>query len=184
MQRRYQIPLLLSLLLLLIVGFVLVRPGMRPEELVGAQSSPGLSCEVFCSDTRVGVSVAEVTFAGDANSLNQLVLEVTVYKNGFEIGRFAHLSPIRAGQKFEIIQPGGEAASTPGFDTLVLTAVRLQADRGLVTVRVEGLDAGLNYFWRVRPAGGSGTATETTVCQALECPVDSGEPSSQTPVLR
>ena len=85
MWRRYQIPLFLSLLLLLIVGFVLVRPGMRTEELVSAQSAMSLSCEVFCSDTRIGVSVAEVTFSGDASSLNQLVLEVTVYKNGFEI---------------------------------------------------------------------------------------------------
>ena len=184
MWRRYRIPLFLFLLLLLIVGFVLVRPEMRPEEPVGAQSATRLSCEVFCSDTRVGVSVAEVTFSGDANSLSQLVLEVTVYKNGFEIGRFARVSPIRAGQKFEIIRPAGEAGSTPGFDTLVLTAVRLQTDRGLVTARVEGLDAGLNYFWRVRPAGGSGTATETTVCQAVECPVDSELPAATPPVIR
>ena len=179
MWRQYQIPLLLSLLLLLIVGFVLVRPGMRPEEPVGAQSATGLSCEVFCSDTRVGVSVAEVTFSGDASSLSQLVLEVTVYKDGFAIGRFARVSPIRAGQKFEIIRPPGEIGSAPGFDTLVVTAVRLQT--GLVTVRVEGLDAGLNYFWRVHPTGGAGT--EITVCQAVECPVDS-EPPSQVPVIR
>src|SRR5512132_2942530 len=183
MWRRYQIPLLLSLLLLLIVGFVLVRPGMRPEELVGAQSSTSLSCEVFCSDTRIGVSVAELTFSGDAGSLSQLALEVTVYKNGFATGRFARISPIREGQKFEIIQPPGAVGSAPGFDTLVVTAVRLQTDRGLVTVRVEGLDAGLNYFWRVRPAGGSGTGTETTVCQAVECPVDS-EPPPQVPELK
>lgn len=181
MWRRYQIPLFLSLLLLLIVGFVLVRPGMRTEELVSAQSAMSLSCEVFCSDTRIGVSVAEVTFSGDASSLNQLVLEVTVYKNGFEIGRFARVSPIRGGQKFEIIQPPGETGAAPGFDTLVLTVVRLEG--GLVTARVEGLDAGVNYFWRVRPAGESGGGTATTVCQAVECPVDS-EPEPQVPVIR
>lgn len=181
MWRRYQIPLFLCLLLLLIVGFVLVRPGMRPYEPVAAQSSMSLSCEVFCSDTRIGVSVAEVTFSGDASSLDQLVLEVTVYKNGFEIGRLARVSPIRGGQKFEIIRPPGETEATPGFDTLVVTAVRLNG--GLVTVRVEGLDAGVNYFWRVRPAGGSGGGTETTVCQAVECPVDS-EPEPQVPVIR
>ena len=180
MWRRYQIPLLLCLLLLLIVVFVLVRPEMRPEEpIAGAQSSTSLSCEVFCSDTRVGVSVAELTFSGDANSLSQLVLEVTVYKNGFAIGRFARVTPIRAGQKFEIIRPPGEAGSAPGFDTLIVAAVRLQ--NGLVIVRVEGLDAGLNYFWRVHPTGGSGT--EITVCQAVECPVDS-EPPPQVPVIR
>ena len=178
MWRRYQI-LMLSLLLLLIVGFVLVRPGMRPEERVVAQSSTSLSCEVFCSDTRVGASVAELTFSGDANSLSQLVLEVTVYKNGFAIGRFARVTPIRAGQKFEIIRPPGETGSAPGFDTLIVTAVRSQ--NGLVIVRVEGLDAGLNYFWRVHPVGGSGT--EITVCQAVECPVDS-EPPPQVPVIR
>ena len=178
MWRRYQIPLLLSLLLLLIVGVVLVRPEMRPEERVGAQSATSLSCEVFCSDTRVGVSVAELTFSADPNSLSQLVLEVTVYKNGFAIGRFARVSPIRAGQKFELIRPPGETGSAPGFDTLVVTAVRLQT--GLVVVRVEGLDAGLNYFWRVRPTGGSGIET---VCQAVECPVDS-EPPPQIPVIR
>lgn len=179
MWRRYQIPLL-SLLLLLIVVFVLVRPDLRPEERVVAQSSTSLSCEVFCSDTRVGASVAELTFNGDANSLGQLVLEVTVYKNGFAIGRFARVTPIRAGQKFEIIRPPGEAGSAPGFDTLIVTAVRLQT--GLVTVRVEGLDAGLNYFWRVHPVGG-GSGTEITVCQAVECPVDS-EPPPQVPVIR
>ena len=178
MWRRYQIPLL-SLLLLLIVVFVLVKPDMRPEERVVAQSSTSLSCEVFCSDTRVGSSVAELTFNADPNSLGQLVLEVTVYKNGFAIGRFARVTPIRVGQKFEIIRPAGETGSAPGFDTLVVTAVRLQ--NGLVTVRVEGLEAGLNYFWRARPAGGSGT--EITVCQAVECPVDS-EPPPQVPVIR
>jgi len=181
MWRRYQIPLLLSLLLLLVVAIVLVRRGMRPEELVRAQSSTSLSCEVFCSDTRVGVSVAELTFSGDAGSLSQLALEVTVYKNGFAIGRFARLSPIRGGQKFEIIRPAGEQGSAPGFDTLALTAVRLQTDRGLVTARVEGLDAGLNYFWRVRPADGSGTGAETTVCRAPECPVDSEPPQVPGP---
>lgn len=181
MWRRYQIPLLLSLLLSLIVAVVLVRPGMPPEERVVAQSSASLSCEVFCSDTRVGVSVAELTFSG-AGSLGQLALEVTVYKNGFAIGRFARISPIREGQKFEVIRPPGEN-STPGLDTLVITAVRLQTGGGLVTVRVEGLDAGLNYFWRVRPADGSGAGTEITVCQAVECPVDSELPP-QVPVIR
>jgi hypothetical protein len=178
MWRRYQIPLL-SLLLLLIVVFVLVRPDMRPEESVVAQSSTSLSCEVFCSDTRIGASVAELTFSGAGASLSQLVLKVTVYKNGFAIGRFATVTPIRAGQKFEIIRPPGEAGSAPGLDTLIVTAVRLQA--GLVTVRVENLEAGLNYFWRVHPVSESGT--EITVCQAVECPVDS-EPPAQVPVIR
>jgi hypothetical protein len=183
MWRRYQIPLLLSLLLLLMVAMVLVKPGMRPEELAGAQSSASLSCQVFCSDTRVGVSVAELTFNSDVGSLSQLVLEGTVYKNGFEIGRFARLSPIRQGQRFEIIQPPGAAGSVPGFDTVAVTAVRFQQDRSLVTVRLEGLDPGLNYFWRVRPAGGSGAGTEITVCQAVECPDDS-EPPPQVPEIR
>ena len=178
MWRRYQIPLL-SLLLLLIVVFVLVRPDMRPEESVVAQSSTSLSCEVFCSDTRIGASVAELTFSAADASLSQLVLEVTVYKNGFAIGRFARVTPIRAGQKFEIIRPAGEAGSAPGFDTLIVTAVRLQA--GLVTVRVENLEPGLNYFWRVHPFSESGP--EITVCQAVECPVDS-EPPAQVPVIR
>ena len=183
MWRRYQIPLLLSLLLSLIVAVVLVQPGMPPEERVVAQSSASLSCEVFCSDTRLGVSVAELTFSGAA-SLGQLALEVTVYKNGFQIGRFARISPIRQGQRFEIIRPPGETGSAPGFDTLAVTAVRVQTGAGgLVTVRVEGLDAGLNYFWRVRPADGSGAGTEITVCQAVECPVDS-EPPTEVPVIR
>lgn len=180
MWRRYQIPLLFSLLLLLIVAIVLVRPGRRPVEPVGAQSSNSLSCAVFCSDTRIGVSVAELTFSSAVGDLSQLTLEVTVYKNGFEIGRFARVSPIRAGQAFEIIRPPGEMGSAPGFDTLTLAAVRLET-AGLVTVRVEGLEPGLNYFWRVIPAGGS--ATEITACQAVECPVDS-EPPTQVPEIR
>jgi hypothetical protein len=173
MWRRYQIPLLLALVLLAVVGIVLLKPGMRPEELAGAQSAASLSCEVFCSETRVGVSVAELTFGSAAGDLSELALEVTVYKNGFAIGRFARVSPIRAGQKFEIIRPAGEQGSAPGFDMLMLTEVHVASAGGLVKVRVEGLDAGLNYFWRVIPIGGSGPGTETTMCQAPECPVDS-----------
>lgn len=182
MWRRYQIPLLLSLIVpLVVVIIVLMRPGgMRQDGLVGAQSSTELRCEAFCSDIRPGVSVAELTFSGGADNLSQLALEVTVYKDGFALGRLARVSPIRGGQKFEIIRPAGERGAAPGFDTLALTAVRLQQDRGLVTARVEGLDAGLNYFWRVRPVGG-GTGTDTTVCRASICPVDSGEPSQQIP---
>lgn len=182
MWRRYQIPLLLSLIIpLVVVIVVLMRPGgMRQDGLVGAQSSTELRCEAFCSDISPGVSVAELTFSGAADTLSQLALEITVYKDGFARGRLARVSPIRGGQKFEIIRPGDEQGSAPGFDKLTLAAVRLQQERGLVTARVEGLDAGLNYFWRVRPAGG-GTGTETTVCRAPICPVDSGEPSQQTP---
>jgi hypothetical protein len=181
MWRRYKIPLLLSLLLLLAVAIVLARRGTRPEALVGAQSSTSLACEVFCNETRPGVSVAELTFSGSADSLSQLALEVTVYKNGFTIGRLARVSPIRGGQKFEVIRPAGAQGSAPGFDTLSLAAVRLQTDRGLVTARVEGLDAGLNYFWRVRPLSGPGPGTETTVCRAPDCPVDSEPPQAPGP---
>ncbi|MGE0131477.1 MAG: hypothetical protein AB7U82_25625 [Blastocatellales bacterium] len=178
MWQRYKIPLLLVLLLLLAVVIVSVRQpwATRSSGFVGAQPSTGLECETFCSDTRVGVSVAEITFSGDAGSLSQLALEATVYKDGFSLGRLARVTPIRGGQKFVIIQPGSQQssapASAPGFDRLVLTAVRLQQERGLVTARVENLDAGLNYFWRVRPADGSGTPSGTTVCQATICPVE------------
>jgi len=177
MWRRYKIPILLVLLVLLIVAIVSVRQPWadRSSGFVGAQSSTGLECETFCSDTRVGVSVAEITFSGTAESLGQLALEVTVYKDGFALGRLARITPIRAGQKFTIIQPGqpeSRQSSSPGLDRLALTAVRLQQARGLVTARVENLDAGLNYFWRVRPADGSGSPSGTVVCQAEICPVE------------
>ncbi len=188
MWRRYQIPLFLLLLLVLGGLFTLVwQPwGTRPSGLVGAQSSTQLQCEAFCSDTRVGVSVTEVTFSGTADSLSQLALEVTIYKDGFARNRLARITPIRAGQKFTIVlpegpQPAAQRIPTPGLDQLTLTEVRLQSERGLVTVRIEGLDAGLNYFWRVRPADGSGPGTQTAVCRAAICPVDSEPQATPNP---
>jgi hypothetical protein len=183
MWRRYSIPLFLLLLLVLGGLFTLVwNPWeTRPSGLVGAQSSTQLQCEAFCSDTRVGVSVVEVTFSGTTDSLGQLALEVTIYKDGFARNRLARITPIRTGQRFTIIQPEGQRQSTPGFDRLTLTQVRVQNDRGLVTARVEGLDAGLNYFWRVRPAEGTGQGTETAVCRAAICPVDSEPQATPNP---
>lgn len=187
MWQRSKIPLFLLLLLslVLLIGFLLVSGrqsgGIQTAGQVGAQSQSGLECRAFCSDSNAGVSVAEVTFSSSEDRLSQLALEVTVYKDGFALGRLARVAPIRAGQKFTVIQPEDQRVSAPGFDQLALTDVRVQRDRGLVTAQVEGLDAGLNYFWRIRPADGSGPVSEITVCRAPICPVDSEPPQIPTP---
>jgi hypothetical protein len=183
MWQRSKIPLFLLLLLslVLLIGFLLVSGRRSGGIQTAAQSPAGLECRAFCSDTNAGVSVAEVTFSSSEDRLSQLALEVTVYKDGFALGRLARVAPIRAGQKFTIIQPEDQRVSAPGFDRLALAELRVQREQGLVTARVEGLDAGLNYFWRIRPVDGSGPASEITVCRAPICPVDSEPPQIPSP---
>lgn len=136
------------------------------------RTGKGLECTVFCSETKLRTSVAEITWPSSEESLSRQVLEVTVYKNGFTRGTYATLAPVQRGQKFSLQRIGDRREHVRGLERLVITDVYFSKKRGgLAVVRVEGLEPGLNYFWRLRSGAGDG-APALTRCQATECPAD------------
>lgn len=121
--------------------------------------------------------------------VRQQGLEVTVYSDGFERGLFAVVSDIKPGMRFRARTTAGARGvpsqnRIPGLEKLVITdlATRLEkAAQPLVlmqpltqtpnkdeslTVRLEGLDPGMEYTFRV-PGGRS-----VVTCRAVVCPVD------------
>jgi hypothetical protein len=182
MWRRLGTIQLLSLLLLFSAGCPKAHnqtkaPALSPDE----RALAGIECKVFCSKVKLRTPVAELTWMSSEVSLTGQGLEVTVYKDGFEKGQYARLSLIERNQKFVLQQAERYAGGTrpPGLDQLIVVDVRTQrtalrqkaANR--VTVQIEGLEPGLNYYWRVTPSTAAGPATKEGVgCQAPICPAD------------
>jgi hypothetical protein len=126
--------------------------------------------------------------------LSRQSLEVTVYKEGFARGLFKTVQPAAGGQ-LTLGPPAARAPASAG------TAVGIQALQNLVVadlattrqplgsrfrmrgrgapdhasaiVRIEGLEPGMRYFWRVSSPGAS---LPTFSFLAPACPVDTARP--------
>ncbi|MGH9941930.1 MAG: hypothetical protein ACRD9R_06175 [Pyrinomonadaceae bacterium] len=167
---------------------------------VSAQASPELICEVTCDKTKPRTPIAVLIWKAAetplvARALAARVsgqgLEVTVYKDGFEKRAFAALPSIRRNARLVLRQSEtARQQRVPGLERLVVVDVvplsdaadpnrldRVRSTAGrftYVAVRVEGLEPGLNYFWRAPSTTGGVRATGGAVvrCQAPVCPAD------------
>jgi hypothetical protein len=157
-------------------------------------------CDVFCSRTKPRTAVAVITWAlneavpqaGLAGRMAEQSVEVTVHKEGFAKGAFARLAGVGENKPFAGLTPADRPI--PGLGALVVTQVQTLQERlreegsggenagiaargqeqdpsRVVVVEIEGLEAGLNYYWRVPGAPGGGAAV-TARCQAPVCPAD------------
>lgn len=164
-----------------------------------AQSAPELICEVSCDKVKPRTPFAVLIWKVaetpvDAQALTARLatqgLEVTVYKDGFDKQKFAALPSLRREGRFLVRQSSAASQRrTTGLDQLVVVDItplsepsdparfdpsRRRAGRfSYVAVRVEGLEPGLNYFWRVSSETGDRQAAGAIVrCQAPVCPAD------------
>lgn len=133
-----------------------------------------------------------------AANVSRQELEVTVYRDGFSRGLFANLLSADRDAGLRRLNDSPAQGGGPGLEGLTVTEVRRRGDdegarresrfnEGLsgarasrlrggatVVVRVEGLEPGLNYFWRVPAGSGRRRAAGQVVqCKAPVCPVDS-----------
>ena len=166
------------------------------QEVMRSRSETGdLECISYCSTTRPGVIVMEVRMRLAESPLSetnlrskvrQQGLEVTVYSEGFERKLFATVAAIKPRAFFRApARAGSVTARTriPGLEKLEITDVTTRFDKPTqstlliqpstgdeaaewVTIRLEGLDPGMDYTFRV-PGGRS-----VVTCQAVICPVD------------
>lgn len=170
------------------------QAGAAPQ---GAAQTEEPRCSVSCSPDKPRTVVAEISWpmpqrAASRQALTegvaQQTLDVTTFKDGFSSGAFAQLSSVRENARFasRAAQPDPTAAS---LQALSVTRVRTLQDRiasgasrsatelmsptanddasRVVVIEIEGLEPGLNYYWR-RTAGGP-----VVRCQAPVCPFDS-----------
>jgi hypothetical protein len=165
--------------------------------VVGAQDATEARFETYCSWTQPGNSVAEVqwplTQAGTANLrpfAEQQVLDVTVYKDGFERGLYKTVKPGVARPEFHPSRPA-ERPDIPGLEKLKLTqfgtsqepskeGLRLQArpiaGQESADAKLEGLEAGLKYFVRLSSPDAAPKIVSFT---APSCPVDYVHPKKK-----
>jgi len=142
----------------------------------------GLQVEVSCSPTKIRTPIARISWEGSEETLQGQRLDVTVYKDGFSRGVYASLSSVRPSERFVI--PRAEKALAyrpPGLD-LVVSNVETSRQTRRPAVVVEGLQPGLNYFWRiVAETKGLSVSSEVVRQQAPVCPADlREEPKSKS----
>jgi hypothetical protein len=164
------------------------------QDVVKGRSESGdMECVSYCSNVRPGVAFIEVRVRVSESQLSeanlrskvrQQGLEVTVYADGFERNLFANVSAIKPKVFFLAPPKQGRSAARskiPGLQKLQITDVVTRFDKSAqtlavqptgpetaewVTVRLEGLDPGMAYTFRV--PGGKSVVT----CHAVVCPVD------------
>lgn len=182
-------PLLLAILLALAAGSWLAA---------GAQEGSEARFETYCSRTQPGNSVAEVQWplTAKAKTANlhafaeQQVLDVTVYKDGFERGLYKTVKPGVTRPEFRLNRPA-ERPDIPGLEKLKLTQfgtsqehskgglqmqARPMAGQESADAKLEGLEAGLKYFVRLSSPDAAPKIVSFT---AASCPVDYVHPKNK-----
>ena len=148
------------------------------------------ACTSYCSREQPGTSVIEILWrfsptplavAESRKRLTQQTIQVSVYKDGFERGLFATLPSVTPKAIFRL-----NKAQIPGMRNLVVTRVGTTSDTSARTrlrllnapgapaesaaVRVDGVQPGMAYTWRVPAIAGG---FQLVTCRAAICPVDS-----------
>ena len=165
-------------------------------QATGAPAGIEPACQMTCSPDKPRTAVASISWSVAQPVTNpqalsagvaEQTLDVTTFKDGFQSGSFAQLTP-GANRTFAFRAAPAQPSNLPGLTALSVTrvatlqdriAARPGADRELmppaanndpnrvVVVEIEGLEPGLNYYWRRSPQG------PVVRCQAPICPSDS-----------
>lgn len=179
--------------LLVLMQLLLLTAAFSLEALSQESNAPRF--ETYCSRTDLGNSVAEVQWplaihgmtANLSGLAEQQVLDITVYKEGFQRGLYKTVKPGAAQPEFHLAQPQQEQ-KIPGLENLKVTQFgtsQEQPKEGLhmlmrpmpgqesAAVKLEGLAPGMRYFVRLSsPDAGQKTVSFT----AAICPVDQIHP--------
>jgi hypothetical protein len=148
-------------------------------------ANPGFRAYGYCSKTDPGMSVLELTWSVPAASreavLREQRIEATVYRNGFNLGRYVSLTAIAAGRSFENVANIVSSAELPRALELTVVAVdfadvpaaRGGAVQNKVVVKLEGAAPGANYTFRLAPQAGANTGSVATAdVRGPICPAD------------
>lgn len=180
MSGKLKIPLTV-LAILLISGVIAAAWKMSLTSMAIQANSIDLKCDISCSETKIRTSQAELTFRAGESQLSQIAIEVTIFKNGFSKGILARLSGVSPNSRFVLVRPDDQS-NISGLERLLVAGIEVSEATGEVKVTIEGLEPGLNYFWRLQSVDLSRTLSNAAVCQAPACPFDQVE--EQIPRIR
>jgi hypothetical protein len=145
---------------------------VRPEILsIDSATASAPMVEMTCSETKLRTPVAVIRFTARKVALDSARLDVAIQKNGFATNRFATLS-LRPRNKISSLQVNPRLRDlAPAAFNFESVSVTNKADT--VQVRVERLEPGVNYFWRVVENDGRNyLLSRPTRAQAVACPAD------------
>ena len=175
-------------------------PTGAPTELVCEAYCSDTKPRTVVAEIAWKVSDTELSDSGFAARVREHELEVTATKDGFSSGNYVNLFSIERHPSFHTNKADSSSPDPePGLERLVVVGVgRLEADPNqepegespfslqrfgvhpfgesdaeAVVVKIEGLEPGRNYFWRV-PATfrGRRVVSEVIQCKAPICPAD------------
>jgi hypothetical protein len=110
----------------------------------------------FCTDTVPRRGLARLTWRTDAHLRGTQRLDVTVYKGGFDRSMYATLWPLEKGRTSQEVQTRLPARADKHIVFLTLIDLRTSADDQVTDLLLEGLQPGVNYFWRVSTLAAQG----------------------------
>lgn len=129
--------------------------------------------DAFCSETKLRTGVVLLSWKADENSFDNQRLDVTIYKKGFDKNLYTSLWPLETGQEFQTSSQV-KLSDRPSNQALYLNVNKIDVDKKKrsISVELEGLEAGLNYYWRVLTLNEKGWVlggiirTEAPICPA------------------
>ena len=147
-----------------------VRAADHPESAVE------LRVDTSCSITKLRTALATVSWIpGRDLSPGRQRLEVTTLKYGFQNGMYSSLTRFQPDTRFSPPQEREtKAPLLPSMVNLAVLNVKSPRKPGEpLSVIVEGLEAGLNYYWRVLTLTEAGQiSSEVVRAQGPVCPAD------------
>jgi hypothetical protein len=155
-------------------------PWKEPDELnlpilsTDTSTVSNFQCITYCSETKLRTGMALLTWSADEGLIGKQRIDVTVYKKGFETKMYTILWPLKKSQTFQTSRLV-KLPDRPDMQLLYLDVNQADIDKqeGLISIELEGLQAGLNYFWRVLTLEGKGWVPGGIIrCQGPVCPAD------------
>jgi len=143
----------------------------------GDESSADFSVKAFCSRTHPGMPVARIVWkvsqhSGESAPAPQFV-DVTTDKIGFERKDFVTIWPKTEGNPAASRMSGGSRQLDPLRSLTVPAPREAKPAVGKFVLQPEGLQAGVNYFWRLRTRTVQGWKNVTVETTGPVCPIDS-----------
>lgn len=149
-----------------------------PQLTVRTHCNPGVRHPVASITWKVGTALVTAP-GGTATSPQQI--DLTTSRSGFDHGLYVKVWPLPSTPTQENDAPGAAASRSHELDPArkVRAATKSLGPSGgpggpeSNSIEVENLEAGVNYYWRVRvPTQNGWTASQVVVVQAPVCPVD------------
>jgi hypothetical protein len=157
-----------------------------------------ISCEVFCSATRLRTGSARIRWsAGRGGAAAQALaanarqaVEATVFYQGFEKDLFVTLPvgpvPARAVPAAGAAAQGRQGRPLRAFDLQIVAAepraaAAAPSGEPEMSVVVEGLEPGATYTWRVVIDAAGRILSPTVTCEAPVCPADMADEAPASP---